>query len=69
MLLTMGAFLWLCFLEALYEKLVHPAQKNLSGEQFFLVGLVLVFFTVIIYLGFRSQREPAEPPAAEPGDH
>lgn len=56
MLLT-GVLLWLTFLSQLYEKLVHPERKNLSGGGFFLVGLALAFFTVIIYLGFRSRNE------------
>jgi len=55
MFLTAGALLWFAFLVQLYEKIVHPHQKNLSGEGFFLVGLILAFFTVIIYLGFRSR--------------
>jgi hypothetical protein len=66
MLLTMGAFLWFMFLGQLYEKLVHPAQKNLNGEEFYLFGLVLAFFTVIIALGFRRWRKSPQPPADEP---
>jgi len=68
MLLTIGGLSWLIFLGQLYEKLVHPEDKNLNGGEFFLVGLVLTFFTVIVYLGFRSHREP--PPTKEPpSDH
>ncbi|WP_210514018.1 hypothetical protein [Hymenobacter terricola] len=58
MFLTAGALLWLVFLGQLYEKMVHPNQKNLNGEQFFLIGLVLAFFTVIICLGLRSRSAP-----------
>jgi hypothetical protein len=56
-LLTIGALLWLTFLVQLFEKLVHPQQKNLSGEGFFIVGLVLTFLTAFIYLGFRSRSD------------
>ncbi len=41
MLVTLGAFLWLVFLSQFYEKIVRPETKNLRGEEFFLVGLVL----------------------------
>ena len=64
MLLTIGALSWLIFLGQLYEKLVHPGDKNLSGGEFFLAGLVLVFFTLVVYIGFRPHRET--PPTKEP---
>ena len=66
MLLTVGAFLWFVFLVQFYEKLVHPTQKNLSGEEFYLFGLVLLFFTVIIFLGFRRWRKHPQLPTDKP---
>ena len=56
MLLTLGALLWFVFLGQLYEKLVHPEQKNLNTGEFFWLGLALFFFTAITYMGFRIKR-------------
>ena len=57
MLGTAGAVLWLFFLTQLFEKFVHPMQRNLSNEEFFLAGLVLALFTTVTYLGFRDRSE------------
>ena len=57
MLLTVGVFLWFFFLTQLYEKVAHPQQRNLSSGEFFLTGLVLTFFTIVTYLGFRSRSK------------
>ena len=56
MLLTAGACLWLVFLGQVYEKLVHPEQKNFNSGEFFWLGLGLFFLTAITYLGFRAKR-------------
>ena len=55
MLLAIGGISWVFFFAQLFKKIVHPNQKNLRGEEFFLVGLMLLFLTVISYLGFRKR--------------
>lgn len=45
--------LWLLYGWALLQKVLDPTTKNLRGEEFYLVGLVLALLTVFIWLGFR----------------
>ena len=59
-IVAFGAFVWGVFLVQLYEKAVHPHQKNLNGDEFYGVGLILTFLTVMAYLGLHSARKSYE---------
>jgi len=59
MLLTLGALLWFGFLGALYEKMLHPGQKNLNTKHLFWLGLGLFFSPPLLTGVFAPNESPA----------
>lgn len=50
---------WMLYIGAIAQKLAEPQIKNLRGEEFFIVGLVLWLYTTVICYGFfyKSHRK------------